>query len=160
MTTAATTDYDAALTAARRYCGWHVTPVIAGDVVTVDGPSGSTLRLPTLKILVLESVTEDGAELDLADLGFTERGVVFKNAAGRSTRWTRKLAGVTVKLTHGYLSAPDFDAVVNGLAERVAGSGGAVLSAVGPFQYATSGTSPFTPYEEMVLASYRVEPPS
>src|ERR1700733_2175357 len=47
-----------ALAAARRYCEWHVTPLVTGDVVTLDGPGHRLLMLPTLQLQKLNSVTE------------------------------------------------------------------------------------------------------
>ena len=37
---------NAALVAARRFCGWHVSPVREDDELVLDGPGGSVLSLP------------------------------------------------------------------------------------------------------------------
>lgn len=49
---------EAALVAARRYCGWVVTPVVTDDAITLDGPGSRILVLPTRKLVTLTSVSE------------------------------------------------------------------------------------------------------
>ena len=53
------------LGAARRFCGWHVTPVQTDTDRVLDGPGSRLLRLPTLRLNALTAVTEDGTELDM-----------------------------------------------------------------------------------------------
>jgi hypothetical protein len=62
---------NAALTRARRYCGWHVSPV-RQDVAVLDRPSWigiwNELALPTLKVVSLDGIEIDGVAMDLANV--------------------------------------------------------------------------------------------
>jgi hypothetical protein len=100
---------DAALAAARRYCGWVVTPPET-ITVTVDGPGGRVLSLKSLYLTAITAVIEDDVVLDVADLRFSrDTGVVYKKH-GRC--WSCHPGAITVTFTHGHDEAPDFDAAV------------------------------------------------
>ena len=43
----------------RAYCGWHIAPVVT-ETLTLDGPGGHLLVLPTLRLVDLLSVTNEG----------------------------------------------------------------------------------------------------
>jgi hypothetical protein len=105
----------ASLMLARRYCGWHVNPVIEDDTVLVDGPDSRILMLPTRKLVELTSVEEDGAAVALDKLrwsvgqppGLFDAPVrVRKNGGGW---WTSNYQGVEVVMTHGYSDAEAVD---------------------------------------------------
>lgn len=98
-----------ALSAARNYCGWHVTPEDDSTVV-LDGPGGSLLALPTLNLTDLKSVTEDGQAIDLEDLEWSRSGVVRKKSG---LPWTSSLGGITVRMEHGFEEADDFNQAVS-----------------------------------------------
>lgn len=137
----------AALSAARRYCGWNVTEVV-DDEVTLDGPAGSLLVLPTLHLTQLVSVVEDGVTLNLDDLYTSSRGLVRKRSGGT---WSRHFGAITVVMTHGYADAPDFNAAILSAVDRI--SMGGAPRVIGPFQYETDGTAD----ELTVLDRYRLE---
>ena len=59
-----------ALAAARRYCGWHVSPVREGDEIEVDGPGGRVLSLPTLNLAEVSELSEVGVSVDVGSLMF------------------------------------------------------------------------------------------
>ena len=93
---------DAALAAARADVGWHVSPVLTDDVLTVDGPGGTRLRLPTRKIVSVTELVEAGVSLDpLADITVSASvpGLIVKTGGGY---WTGAIAGITITLDHGY----------------------------------------------------------
>jgi hypothetical protein len=98
---------DAALAAARRYCGWVVTPPET-VTVTVDGPGGRRLSVKSLYLSDITAVIEDDIALDVADLHWSKDGEVYKKRG----HWSHKPASITVTMTHGYDEAPDFDAAV------------------------------------------------
>ena len=98
----------AALAAAQRYCGWIVTPP-ATVTVTLDGPGGRVLSLPSLYVTDVSSVVEDGVDLDVSDLLVSPTGLVRKKSGAC---WSSDLAAIEVTMTHGFDSAPDFDAAV------------------------------------------------
>lgn len=122
--------YAAALNEVRRYCGWHVAPVIEEELV-LDGSGGRALLLPSNQVLELVSLTEDGTELEVAQVGVSVTGVLRKRD---KSRWTNELGGVRATIRHGYEHAPDVEAVVNLLAERGQATGaGHVQEQAGPF---------------------------
>lgn len=92
---------DSVLVAARRYCGWHVSPVIDADEVTLNGPGGYRLFLKTKKLGAVASVVEDGVELVVGtDV------VVDPETPGMLVRkwgsWSRNFASIVVTFSHGY----------------------------------------------------------
>ena len=97
-----------ALVTARRYCGWAVTPVIADEEVTLDGPCSRVLYLPTRKLVELTSVTEDGTFLELSVLrwtpggppGYQSRPVAVRKKTGGW--WKSYYQCIDVVMTHGY----------------------------------------------------------
>jgi hypothetical protein len=146
----------AAVGAARRYCGWHVTPVVTNQSVTMDGPGNRILALPTLQLGSVTSIREDGITLNLADLQVSARGVVLKTDG---TFWTDKLGGIVAVFTHGYSAAPDFESAVFSSIERGAFSADTAPRVIGPFQYAQSleDRLQFSDAERAVLDFYKLE---
>lgn len=110
---------DAALAVAQRYCGWPV-QLVTNDDVVLDGPGGKTLSLPTLHLVELTAVTEDGVALDLADLRWSKLGLVRKRGFGW---WSCGLGAIEVTMTHGYTDAPDFDYAVEQIAAAMVAAG-------------------------------------
>jgi len=157
----------AGLGAARRYCGWHVTPPNA-DVVTLDGPGSPLLVLPTLRLVSLTGVVEEGITADLAYVDWSVRGLLRKRTGyaggdyGLGHCWTAKLGGLTVSMNHGFAEAPEWQSAVLSYIDRTslaASVGG--RETVGPFSFpgttVASGTA-FTDSEKMLLDLYRLEP--
>jgi hypothetical protein len=148
----------AALAAARNYCGWHVTPVLVDQTVTLDGPGTQLLVLPTLKLTELSEVTESDVELDLDILVWSARGLIAKRDV--SAYWTSVFGSITVMFSHGYDAAPDFESVVLSAIERGAFGSDISPRVIGPFQYTDPGNSDavlFTDAERAVLDRYRLE---
>ena len=146
----------AAVAAARRYCGWHVTPVVTNQSVTMDGPGNRILALPTLQLGSVTSIREDGITLNLADLQVSARGVVLKTDG---TFWTDKLGGIVAVFTHGYSAAPDFESVIFSAIDRGEFSTDKAPIGIGPFRYTEPLVSllPFSNAERAVLDFYRLE---
>ncbi|MCV7358484.1 hypothetical protein [Mycolicibacterium fluoranthenivorans] len=149
----------AGIAAARRYCGWHVSPVIDDDEITLDGPGGRLLTLPTLRLDELTKLTEDGIDLVLADLEISGKGMVRKRSGAY---WTCRFSGLVVKMTHGFDDADDFNAAVLSWIDRSSmASVGGRPTVVGPFQYpseAMAAGSAFSDVERSLLDKYRLEP--
>ena len=148
---------DAALAAARTYCGWHVTPVMADVELTLDGPGDRLLVLPTLKLTELSEVSEDGVELNLAELHWSARGLIAKRGG---TYWSSLFGSIVVVFSHGYSSAPDFESVVLSAIDRGGFSSESGPRVIGPFQYTDAlapAGSAFTGMERMVLDRYSLE---
>lgn len=150
---------DAALAAARAYCGWHVSPVLVDQEITLDGPTTSHLLvLPTLKMTELSEVNEDEVEIELTDLNWSARGLIQKKSGHW---WSQDFGSIVVIFSHGYTSAnaPDFESVVLGAIERGAFSGDKIPRAIGPFQFGGSleDRSLFLEAERAILDRYALE---
>lgn len=93
-----------ALATARRYAGWHVSPVILGDEVILDGPDSRILWLPTKKLVELNSIEEDEVVLVLTTLRWSatlpdSQVRVRKKSDGF---WSCNYQAITVDMDHGY----------------------------------------------------------
>jgi hypothetical protein len=99
---------NAAVRVARRDAGWHVSPIREAQTVTLDGPDSRILWLPTRKVTTLNSVTENGVELDLTkltwspggDVGVLERPAVIRKKSGGF--WSSDYQSIVVDMDHGY----------------------------------------------------------
>jgi hypothetical protein len=142
----------AAIAAAQRYCGWHVTPS-REDTFVLDGQGRGLLMLPTMHMTGLTSLTVDGVAVDLSTVSWAARGVIVRNQP-----FNYKLGGITAVITHGYDDVPDWELAVLSAVDR--GSFGAVKEVIGPFQYTVPEgvNSAFSPQEKAVLDLYRLEP--
>lgn len=109
--------WDAACAAIRTYCGWHIAPVITEDI-TVDGSGGGIQLLPTLRLLDVAAVTNDGQSV--ADPQWSESGVI-------RGAWTARYRGVTATITHGYETCP---AEVLAVAKSMSAAGAAATPGV------------------------------
>ena len=148
---------DAALAAARRYCGWHVTPVLTSTAITVDGPGQKFLVLPTLNLTAVSAVVENGVSLNVATLGWSVRGLVVKTD---NTFWAEGFSNITATVSHGYAVADDFESVIFSAVDRGGFSVGASPRVIGPFQYsdpAGGAGALFTASERAILDSYKLE---
>ena len=152
---------DRSLAEVRRWCGWHVTPVKTADQITLDGPGGTMLWLPTLYLSAVTAITEDGNAVSLNDVEWSATGMIRKTL---QRLWTEKLRGITVTFNHGYATAPDFDNVVLSVADRKsqAPTGGPAVG-IGPFRFSENRPvtgSPFTVEELAVLHKFRLDSPA
>lgn len=127
----------AAEAAIRKYCGWHIAPVIQEDFV-LDGTGTKTLFVPTMKLVDIISVVVDGVVVDPASLEWSEAG--FIRAPGI---WTDKLRSVRLTIEHGHESAPDVAEKVIAIAARASASPtGVVRENAGAFGVSYSTTAP------------------
>lgn len=129
----------AALKAARRYCGWHVTPVQTDSGLVLDGPGGRVLSLPTLRVVSVSALSEDGVALDVgtglpgydstSDVLISSVGLVRKVSGGC---WSSKFGGISVSMQHGYDDASDWQSGVLELVDRMSESAGSTAGDSGP----------------------------
>lgn len=91
---------DMASGAVRTHCGWHIAESVT-ESVTVDGSGGTILTLPSLHVTALNSVTENGATVDVSAVEWSAAGFLK-----RATPWTSALRGVVAGITHGYTPVP------------------------------------------------------
>lgn len=144
----------------RRFCGWHVAPVI-DETLTLDGSGGRDILLPSLRVLQLASVMNDG--VDVTAQADTSHAGILRLTSGS---WTNRLGRVTVTLTHGYEldEVPEVAAIIAGVAKRGPNSGRVDASE------STNGSSrggfvdrgapisvPLTITEQEALSTYRLE---
>lgn len=153
----------AGLATVRQFCGWHVTPVKTGHEVELDGPGGRLLALPTLRLITLTEVTEDGRPVDVSRLYVSKRGLVRKKSGGF---WSPHYGAITVTMDHGIDDddAGAFNAAVLSFIDRMskAPTGGDPI-AVGPFRWAEQKTvsrTAFSATELAILEQYRLESPA
>lgn len=124
--------------AIRRYCGWHVFPVVTDDVV-LDGPGGSLLVLPTLHVTEITALSNGDTVEDVAELEWSARGMVRK----RCGFWTDRFRGVAVTFTHGYEDVPDLKQIVQQVvANALASPMGATREQAGQTSVSWATTAP------------------
>lgn len=103
----------------RNRCGWHVAPAVEGHQLVLDGPGGTVLSLPSMKIKTLTTVKDDGAALDPApgaDLRVSKgTGLVKKRSGGR---WSGEYGSIEVTMDHGHDKAEDLAGVCLSIAAR------------------------------------------
>lgn len=121
---------DAAQGAVRRFCGWHVAPVIT-ETIRLDGTGQRTLLIPSGRILEVTAATSDGRDV-LAQVDVSGKGMLELRDGGL---WSARLGGISITLRHGYdpTEVPDVAGVIATAAARGGGPGGQIASqAVGP----------------------------
>lgn len=132
---------NSAMSALRRYCGWHVSPVIE-TTLTLDGNDRHEIWLPTLKLVSVTSVTvfesnlNSTIDIDVSDptqfaISSEAPGVLYRGRA--SGRWNWGYGNITVDFTHGYDDAYDWQAAVLELVDRMTSGVGMVVGNSGPF---------------------------
>lgn len=100
--------------AVRRFCGWHVAPLIE-ETIILDGSGGQDVLLPSLRVVELRAVLNDGQNVTTAV--DTSRAGILRLTSGT---WTDRLGRITVTLRHGYEldEVPEVAAVIAGVAKR------------------------------------------
>lgn len=98
---------NAATVAVRRYCGWHIAPVVEEEFV-LDGTGADVAMLPTMRVVDVLAFTDDGRAVDVASLEWSQKGMVRR----RGGRWTDKFRGVRASVQHGYDDAPDVEQII------------------------------------------------
>ena len=106
----------AALAVARKHCGWQVN-LVSEQQVMVDSPGGKVLSLPTLNLVSLDAVSEDGADVDVSTLRYSTRTASVTKKSGAS--WKPGLGVVEVTMTHGYEDPADFHQAVLTMVDRM-----------------------------------------
>lgn len=114
---------DAAVAAIRRYCGWHVAPKVTEEV-TVDGRGGVDLYLPTLRLVSIVKIMNDGVEVATDKVDFSRDGIVELHSGS----WSRRLGGVKLTIDHGFDDAHELTALAISIAARAASSPRGVTS--------------------------------
>lgn len=146
--------------AVRRFCGWHVAPLVE-ETITLDGPGGRDLLVPSQRVVELQSVLNDG--VDVTDMVDTSRSGILRLTEGC---WTDRLGRVSVIMWHGYDpgDVPELASLIVSIAKRGPSAGGAVAAQSvngSSVSYATHGGAPIsiplTLPEKQALEPYRIE---
>ena len=93
--------------AVRRFCGWHITPVLT-QTMTLDGPGGADLELATLNLEGIVSVVELGQALDVTALEWSRLG----NIRHPRGCWSSRYRSIVVSIRHGFDDAADVQQIV------------------------------------------------
>lgn len=147
--------FQAALASARALCGWHIAPLVS-HTVTLDGDGSRLLLLPTLRLVSVESVKNDGAIVT----GFEQSTSGMLRLSGGC--WSRKLGGIEVTFMHGFDELPaDIAGVVLSAASRPAADIQPVQQGIGPFtvsygSWQAGGPTVFSYDQQAVLARYKI----
>jgi hypothetical protein len=124
--------------AVRRYCGWHIAPVLQEELV-LDGPGGPLVLLPTLHLVDVVSFADDTRDVQPADLEWSDRGMVRR----RGSRWTSKFRGIRATVQHGFDEAPDVAQIVQQVvANAIASPMGATREQAGQVSISWASTGP------------------
>lgn len=122
--------------AIRRYCGWHVTPVIE-ETLTLDGPGGPLLRLPTLHVEEITSLKINGQDVDVDSLEWSQTGMVRRSA------WPAKFRSIQIGIKHGFEDAADVKQIVQQIVGNAISSPlGATREQAGQVSISWSTTAP------------------
>ncbi|WP_052060173.1 hypothetical protein [Rhodococcoides fascians] len=100
--------------AVRSYCEWHISPVLERVELTVDGSGSPILQVPTLRLLAVHSVREEGEPVDPSRFMWSADGTLKK----RVGCWTSEWRGVELVVDHGLEDVPALDGVVLEVATR------------------------------------------
>ncbi|WP_461371825.1 hypothetical protein [Candidatus Darwinibacter acetoxidans] len=102
---------NAASEAVRRYCRWHVTPVVE-ETVVLDGTGGKVLQLPSMRVWDVSEVKIGGTVVPPDQYAWSAAGLLeLHGGLGGWREFPRVFRVVEVTFTHGYHQAPDLVAV-------------------------------------------------
>jgi len=104
---------DAAHGAVRRFCGWHVAPVIT-ESLTLDGNGSRSILLPSRRVTAITSVLENGVVVAATDFDWSESGVLTRT----NGYWSHRHRSIIVSLTHGFDDVSDVAGIISGIAAR------------------------------------------
>jgi hypothetical protein len=150
----------------RKEAGWHIGPMVTGHTLTLDGPGGKKLNLPTLKLVTLTSITQLGVVLPLDDDShdWSELGLVEKRDG---TCWTDRYRKIVAVMDHGFDDLSDLKFLTLSLVSRgLASPMGATREQAGnmSIQWSTpqagvsGGLVPLN-FELQIMNRYRLEVP-
>lgn len=156
---------DGASGAVTEYCGWHIAPVVS-ETVVVDGTGTLIQTLPTLNLLSLDTLTENGKALDVSRIDWSANGLLEK----RVGHWTHRRRGIAAGITHGYELTPGWVAtLIFAVAGRAFSSplgiaaeaaGGESIEYLAPRTSALAAAPPGTvallPFEKKMLDRIRI----
>lgn len=119
---------EAAEASIRAEAGWHIAPVVT-ETLTLDTDGGTFLRLPSLRVVSVDSVVDADAAA-LGDYTLSRLGTLYRRRG-----WPWGFGGVAVTLTHGFDAMPAelVPVVVDRCRRLLAGDATQRTESVGPF---------------------------
>lgn len=124
----------------RRWCGWHVAPVLE-ETLSGDGPGSSHIVLPTGRLLDVLTASNAGDPVDVAGLDWSRHGIVER----RELCWSARLGSVEIRVRHGYdlAEVPDVAQIVKQVtANALASPMGATREQAGTVSISWATTAP------------------
>ena len=147
--------------AVRRWCRWHITPVVQ-QTWTVDTDGSRLISLPTMRLVEVTNVTVSGQVLDLTtDLEWSQLGELHRLGP---VPWPVGYRRVTITGRHGYDDAPDVAQIITQVvANALASPLGATREQAGQTSITWAQTAPgvaggmsLLERDLAVLATYRL----
>lgn len=146
--------------AVRRYCGWHIYPLLEADELVLDGPGGRELDLPSMNVQAVQSITQNATLLDESAYAWSQLGQV-KLKCGY---WCDEYRSITAVIDHGYGDVSDIQRVVLAMVSRELSSpSGATREQAGQVSVSWAVTAPgvsggiaVMSNEYAVLDAYRI----
>lgn len=117
----------AAEQAVRRYCGWHVAPVVTETIVARPAVGG-IIYLPTLKLVDVLGLKVSGVDLtedELAAVEWSEDGMLRRPGG-----WPHRWRSVVATISHGHDDASDAAALIREIAARASIVGAGISGVV------------------------------
>lgn len=103
---------EAAEQAVRRYCGWHVAPLIT-ETFRLDGHGSSVVKLPTLALDDVLSVRVAGREVPVEQVRWSTNGLLQLPSPA-----PREFGAIEVTAKHGFEDTTDIGALVASIRDR------------------------------------------
>lgn len=151
-------DLAAAEAIVRKYCGWHIAPVIREELI-LDGSGTASLFIKSLRVVSVTAAECDGTVLDPTTLEWSEAGYLRIPGV-----WPDKLRSVKLTVDHGFDEVPDVASVVRSIAARASASptgvvreqAGAVSISMSMVAPGVSGGVVLMDHERRMLDKYRI----
>lgn len=100
----------------RREAGWHIAPRVTDHVLTLDGPGGVILSLPTMKVHQVHSIVQEGVVVDVTKVDVSRETGLMEIRDGNA--WTRRYGQLIVTLDHGFDKADELVQLTLGITAR------------------------------------------
>lgn len=100
----------------RREAGWHIAPRVTDHVLTLDGPGGTILSLPTMKVHQVHSIVQEGVVVDVTKVDVSRETGLMEIRDGNA--WTRRYGQLIVTLDHGFDKADELVQLTLGITAR------------------------------------------
>ena len=108
---------EAASEAVRRYCRWHVSPMVE-ETVILDGTGGKVLQLPSQHVVEVLELRIGGVLVDPGQYSWSRVGLIelHSGAGGFLHNFPLMFGVVEVTMVHGFHTAPDLSAIASQVA--------------------------------------------